>query len=223
MAIPRRRPQAIIIDSATTNIAARSPSSAWSTARSGVARQSASMATGERFERSRRSASYAGPAAHPAARRGRGRVRRHGRQGRLRDPRRRHLHAPRGGATEGSPATGRQADGLRGPLPDRRRGLPGPARRARQAAASTTRRWSTSPRRARRSASVSAAGSSGSCTWTWCASGSSASSTSTCSSRPRTWPTRCSRRTASSRCTTPRRCRTRTRSRRRTSRTSRRR
>ena len=75
------------------------------------------------------------PAADPAARRGRGRLHRHRHQGRLRGARRRHLHAParrRDGAAARLPR--RQADGLRRPLPDRRRRLPGPARRARQAA-----------------------------------------------------------------------------------------
>ena len=58
------------------------------------------------------------------------------------------------------------------------------ARRAREAARSTTRRSPTSPRPRWRSASASAAASSACCTWRSSRSGSSASSTST-SSRPR--------------------------------------
>ena len=60
---------------------------------------------------------------------------------------------------------GPQADGVLGPLPDRRLGLPGAARRPRQAQTQRRRARRTSRRRARRSASASAAASSACCTW----------------------------------------------------------
>ena len=59
--------------------------------------------------------------------------------------------------------------------------LPGPARRAREAAAQRRRAHLRARDLARRSASASAAASSACCTWTSCASGSSASTTSSCS------------------------------------------
>ena len=65
-----------------------------------------------------------------------------------------------------------------GHLPHRLRPVRGPARRAREAACSTTRASTTSPSRPPRSASASAAASSACCTWRSCRSGWSASSTS---------------------------------------------
>ena len=124
----------------------------------------------------------AGHAPGRRARAGRGRLRDHRPQGRLRAARRRHAH-DRAARRDRAAARlqGRQADGVRRPLPDRLRRLPRAARRAREAEAQRRRRSSTSPRRRRRSASASAAASSACCTWRSCASGSSASSTSTCS------------------------------------------
>ena len=105
-----------------------------------------------------------------------------GPEGRQPAARRRHAHLERRPAGEPLPGLqGRQADGLRGPVPDRLRRLPGAPRRAREAEAERRRRSSTSRRPRRRSASASAAASSASCTWRSSASGSSASSTSTCS------------------------------------------
>ena len=130
----------------------------------------------------RRSSGSCRPRAQPVgrARGGRGRLRDHRAEGRLAAARRRHADL---GAAAGAGAAarlqGRQADGLRRPLPDRLRRLPGAARRAREAEAQRRRRSSTSPRPRRRSASASAAASSACCTWRSCASGSSASSTST--------------------------------------------
>ncbi len=84
-----------------------------------------------------------------------------------------------------------QADGVRRHLPDRLGALRGPARRAREAARSTTRRSPTSPRPRRRSASASAAASSACCTWRSSRSGSSASTTSTSSPPRRRCATAC--------------------------------
>ena len=66
-----------------------------------------------------------------------------------------------------------------GPVPDRRLGVPEPARRAGQAQAQRRRAAATSRRPAPRSASASAAASSACCTWRSSGSGWSASSTST--------------------------------------------
>ena len=72
------------------------------------------------------------PAADPEARGRRGRLHRHGHQGRLRGARGRHVHArARRRHRAAARLPRRQADGVRGALPDRRRRLPGPARRAR--------------------------------------------------------------------------------------------
>ena len=78
-------------------------------------------------------------------RRGRLRHRRH--QGTQGGPRRRHGHArdaPGGGAA--ARLQGRQAAGVRRPLPGRIQPVRGAARRAREAASSTTRRCTTSPK-----------------------------------------------------------------------------
>ena len=72
---------------------------------------------------------------------------------------------------------GREAAGVRRPLPGRVEPVRGAARRARQSSSSTTRRCTTSPKCRRRWASASAAASSAFCTWTSCRSGSSASTT----------------------------------------------
>ena len=77
-----------------------------------------------------------------------------------------------------------QADGVLGPVPDRRDGLPDPARRPGQAEAQRRRAQLRAGDVGRPRASGSASASSACCTWRSCASGSSASSTST-SSRPR--------------------------------------
>ncbi len=71
----------------------------------------------------------------------------------------------------------RQTDGVRGDLPDRFGPLHRSARRAGQAARSTTRPSRASRRRRRRWGSASAAGSWACCTWRSCRSGSSASTT----------------------------------------------
>ncbi len=84
----------------------------------------------------RRSASCHPPDADRLAVRGRGRLRHHRSQGRLAPPRRRHAHvAPPAGRRAAARLPGRQADGVRGDLPERLRRLPGAARRARAAQA----------------------------------------------------------------------------------------
>ena len=76
---------------------------------------------------------------------------------------------------------GRQADGLRGAVPDRLGRLSGAARRAREAEAERRALSLRAGDEPGARASASAAASSACCTWRSCASGSSASSTSTCS------------------------------------------
>src|SRR5204862_365322 len=74
------------------------------------------------------------------ARDGRGRLRGHGPEGRVPPARRGHAHS--GGASRQEPAAGlqgREADGLRGPVPDRLGRLPGAARCAREAEAERRR------------------------------------------------------------------------------------
>ncbi len=82
----------------------------------------------------------AGDAPGRRAHRGRGRLRDHGPQGRLRAPRRRHAHhrdRRRDRAAAG--LQGREADGVRRPLPDGLRPVPRAARRARAAEAERRR------------------------------------------------------------------------------------
>ena len=94
------------------------------------------MAQGTRFEAEE--LGFFSPERQPGerARGRRGRLRDHRAEGRLEAARRRHAHER---ATAGDRAAarlqGRQADGLRGPLPDRLGRVPGAARRARAAEA----------------------------------------------------------------------------------------
>ena len=80
---------------------------------------------------------------------------------------------------------GPQADGLLRDLPHRRRRVPRPSRRAREAQAQRRQRHLRARDERRARDSVSAAGSSACCTWTSSANGSSASSASRSSPRPR--------------------------------------
>ena len=84
---------------------------------------------------------------------------------------------------------GRQADGLRRPLPDRLRPVPGAARRARAAEAERRVALLRAGELAGARVRLPLRASSACCTWRSSASGSSASSTSTCSSPRRTSPT----------------------------------
>ena len=141
----------------------------------------------EASSRSRSSASSRrSPRPVQRARRRRGRHPRRQRQGRPRRQGRRHRH--RGGpAHRPSPFPGfKEVKPMvfSRRLPDRRRGLRAPARRAREAAAERLRVHLRAGDLARRSASASAAASSACSTWRSSRSGSSASTTST-SSPPR--------------------------------------
>ncbi len=94
------------------------------------------MALGTRFEAQEIGAMSPVMLPLEVARGGRGRLRDHGPEGGLRAPRRRH--ADRRGPAGDRPASGiqgREADGVRGPVPDGLRRLPGAARRAREAQA----------------------------------------------------------------------------------------
>ena len=114
------------------------------------------------------------------ARRRRGRLPDHRREGRPPVPGRRHRHHQRPAGHRGARRLqGPEADGLLGPLPDRRLRLPEPARRAGQAQAQRRRARLRAGDLRRRSASASAAASSACCTWRSSGSGWSASSTST--------------------------------------------
>ena len=101
---------------------------------------------------------------------------------------------PAADAARGLPRA--QADGVLRALPDRRRPVLRPARRAGEAAAQRRPATPTSRRRPARSASGSAAASSACSTWRSSGSASSASSTSTSSPRRRRWRTSCTRPTA---------------------------
>ena len=123
----------------------------------------------------------AGHAAGEAPLRGRGGLHRDRPQGRLAAAGRRHADAgPGRRRAAAARLPGRQADGVRGALPDRLRPVPRAARRAREAEAERRRAVLRAGDLAGAGVRVPLRLPRACCTWTSCASGWSASTTSTC-------------------------------------------